>query len=93
MINGFYREHNQPYAKFYFSIFYLFCYYYFFCILKSLNYLHKIFDNYQCKLLYTIWNNIEVYEEPVATDKENPEFEAGEENTCRIEYESLYCFN
>ena len=43
------------------------------------------------KLLYIIWNNFEVYEEPVPRTKKIPhyavEFETGEEN--RIEHESL----
>ena len=46
----------------------------------------------QYKFLYTILNNIKVYEEPVPRTKNIPhrevKFEAGEEN--RIVYESLY---
>ena len=45
------------------------------------------------KLLYTISNNIEVYEEPVPRTKNIPhravKFKASEDN--RIAYESLYC--
>ena len=51
----------------------------------------------QCKLLYTISNSIEVYEEPVSRTKKIPhhvaKFEAGEEH--RIVHECLYwllCF-
>ena len=48
----------------------------------------------QYKLLYIIWNNIEVYEEPVSRNKKilhhAVKFEAGEEN--RNVYESLYCY-
>ena len=48
----------------------------------------------QSKLLCTISNNIEVYEEPVRGAKKTHhcavKFEAGEEN--RIAHESLYCF-
>ena len=52
------------------------------------------FSAFQYKLLYTISNNIEVYEEPVSRTKKIPhravEFMAGEEN--RTVYDSLYCW-
>ena len=51
------------------------------------------FNLVQYKLLYTILNNIEVYEEPVPRTKKIPHcavrFEAGEENS--IIHECLYC--
>ena len=55
--------------------------------------LSKKCEHYQYNFLYTISNNIELYEEPVPRTKKIPHraftFEASEEN--RIVYESLYC--
>ena len=49
--------------------------------------------SHSIQTLYTILNNIEVYEEPVPWTKKMPhcpvKFKASEEN--RIVYESLYC--